>query len=73
MQRADRAMALIDQIAGAIDRSQLNPVALVGRLDADPDRIVAFMRSRIAYQPYPGALRGVRGTLMTRAGNALDQ
>ncbi len=73
MQRADQAMALIDRADRTIDRSQLDPLALVGRLDADPGRIVAFVRSRIAYQPYPGALRGIRGTLMTRAGNALDQ
>ncbi len=73
MQRIDRAMAQIDQTARVIDQSQLDPVALVGRLDADPLGIIAFVRNRIAYQPYPGALRGVRGVLMARAGNALDQ
>lgn len=73
LNRLDGAMTLIDRAEGTIDQAQLDPVALVGGLDADPKRIAVFVRTRIAYQPYPGALRGVKGTLMARAGNALDQ
>jgi len=73
LQRLDSAMALIGRAEHTIDRGQFEPVSLVGQLDADPTRIAAFVRSHIAFQPYPGALRGVKGTLMARAGNALDQ
>jgi|GEM_PF-4400162 len=71
--RLDTAASQIDRTGRAIDQSLLNPVALVGRLDADPGKLAGFVRTQIAYQPYPGALRGAKGTLMARAGNSLDQ
>ncbi len=42
-------------------------------LNHDPAQIFAFMREEIGYEAYQGSLRGARGTLWSKAGNALDQ
>lgn len=42
-------------------------------LNHDPTQIFAFMRDEIGYEAYQGSLRGARGTLWSKAGNALDQ
>jgi len=42
-------------------------------LGNDPDAIFTFVRDEIAYEPYNGSLRGARGALWSKAGNALDQ
>jgi hypothetical protein len=42
-------------------------------LNHDPVQIFAFMRDEIGYEAYQGSLRGARGTLWSKAGNALDQ
>jgi hypothetical protein len=42
-------------------------------LDYDIERIFRFVADGIRYEPYPGILRGARGTLGARAGNSVDQ
>ena len=42
-------------------------------LHNDPQQMFAFVRDQIAYQAYSGSLRGARGTLWSKAGNALDR
>ena len=42
-------------------------------LDFDRERIFRFVSDEIRYEPYPGVLRGARGTLESRAGNSADQ
>lgn len=47
--------------------------AQAARLGHDAERLIAFVREEIAFEPYEGLLRGPSGTLLARAGNALDQ
>jgi hypothetical protein len=42
-------------------------------LHNDPQQMFAFVRDQIGYQAYSGSLRGARGTLWSKAGNALDR
>jgi uncharacterized membrane protein len=46
---------------------------LAATLDYDPQRIFAFLRDEVGYQSYLGSLQGARGTLWSKAGNALDE
>ena len=38
-----------------------------------PEAAFAFVRDRIAYEPYAGAMKGAAGTLLTRGGNSWDR
>ena len=42
-------------------------------LGNNPVSIFNFVRDEIGYESYKGSLRGARGTLWSKAGNALDQ
>lgn len=63
---------LIAQIQQEIDASQVDVDALALALDSDAAALVDWVRTNIAFEQYPGLLRGTRGTLIGRAGNALD-
>lgn len=63
----------VEAMRRLVDRSQFDPEALMDRLDWEAAEIVRFVRREINYEQYPGLLRGPRGTLRARAGNALDQ
>lgn len=69
----EQFVALIEQLRSHIDRSQFDLEVLLEELDYDAERIIDFVRREIAFEQYPGLLRGALGTLMSRAGNALDQ
>ena len=47
--------------------------ALALELAFDLPAMHAFVRDHVAFDPYPGVLRGAQGTLAARAGNAWDQ
>ena len=66
-------MKLAADLRKRVDRSQFDIDALLEALDYDEARIIAFVRERIAFEPYSGALRGAQGTLVSQAGNALDK
>ena len=42
-------------------------------LEYDLDQMFAYVRDQVAYDPYPGSMRGATGTLWGLAGNAADQ
>lgn len=69
----DRLEGQLASLRGQIDQTRLDPEELVFELGFDPEEIVAFVRDEIVFHPYEGLLRGMRGTLMNRAGNSLDQ
>jgi len=73
LKRLDAFMELIEALRGHIDRSQFDLDALLEDLDFDADRIIEFVSKDILFEQYSGLLRGAKGTLMSRAGNSLDQ
>lgn len=54
-------------------RSAFDKEKLLDALDYDAEQIVDFVSDEVAFQPYRGVLRGVRGTLEGRSGNSHDQ
>ena len=73
MQHLSRTMEIFKSLRSNIDRSQFDLEALLEKLEYDDEAIIRFVDEQIAYQPYQGLLRGALGTLMSRAGNSLDQ
>jgi len=80
MQSSEGAIALISQetlildaLRETVDRSQFELESVIETHDWSTEELIEFVRNKIAFEQYPGALRGARGTLMSRAGNSLDQ
>lgn len=71
--RAPAMLEIIRELRALIDRSRFDPQAVLDRADYDDREIVAWVKERIAYEPYAGVLRGVEGTLGSGAGNSADQ
>lgn len=60
-------------VHGEIDQTKFDPEEWLEQLDYDGGEILSALSEEIAFQPYSGVLRGVRGTLRSRAGNSVDQ
>lgn len=71
--RAEALEPIVERLRAAIDRTQFDPTALNSSLDFDPEALARFVTEEIRFEQYRGVLRGAMGTLMGRAGNALDQ
>ncbi len=72
--RLEILLHALGDLRATVVRSQFDASALALELAfEDPEAIVAHVRERIRYEPYAGLLRGADGTLMSGAGNALDQ
>ena len=63
---------LLAKLQRQLDASQIDLDELAFDLGGDADALVDWVRANIAFEQYPGLLRGTRGTLIGRAGNALD-
>ena len=66
---SDKAFAVADTLPA----ENWEIVALADYLDDDPARAFQFVRDSIAFEAYPGVLRGAVGTLAARAGNSEDR
>jgi len=73
LDRIDLFVEKLKQLEAEIDHSQFDFPTLLDRQDFDHQSIVTFVRDKISFEQYPGLLRGSEGTLISRAGNALDQ
>ena len=73
LDQLDRFVAKLEQLKTEIDRSRFDLEALLDREEFDEQKIIAFVRDEISFEQYPGLLRGAQGTLISGAGNALDQ
>jgi hypothetical protein len=71
--RLNRYIDLVGELRSHLDRSQFDLDSLLEKLDYDADNVINFVRDEIYFEQYPGLLRGAQGTLLSRAGNALDQ
>ncbi len=70
----DRFMELVQELRAQIDATQFDVSELAFELAfEEPETIVQWVHEHIAFEQYAGLLRGARGTLMSRSGNALDQ
>lgn len=70
---AESARNTVEQLRQVIDRSHFDVEALIEALGWDPEAIIRFVGKEVEFEQYPGLLRGAKGTLMSRAGNSLDQ
>jgi hypothetical protein len=73
LQRVDEMITAAEEMRTYIDRSVFDLEALLESTDYEVDRIIGFVKEEIGFEQYPGTLRGAEGTLMSRAGNSLDQ
>lgn len=73
MDTMDQMADIVTDARKHIDKSAFDFDTQLDRLDYDADTIVDYVRRSIAFEPYSGTLRGTRGTLLSRAGNSLDQ
>ncbi len=73
IEKLDKIWSLLEELRSTLDRTQFDVDALLERLDYNPDKIINFVINDIYYEQYKGLLRGAKGTLMSRSGNALDQ
>lgn len=58
-----------------VDKAAVSPEELAKTFGRKPEaqKVFFWVRDKISFEPYAGAQRGPRGTLMSRAGNAVDQ
>ena len=67
-------MEIFKSLRSNIDRSQFDLEALLEKLEYDDEAIIRFVDEQIAYPTLSGTSEGcASGTLMSRAGNSLDQ
>jgi hypothetical protein len=68
-----RADVTVVHAAKTIDPSRVSVASKQAELGTDVARLFAYVRDEIRFEPYWGALRGARGTLVSQAGNSVDK
>lgn len=63
----------VDAVLATDAIRSINPAGITGLLGNKPEDLYRFVRDEIRFEAYTGILRGARGTLLARAGNAYDQ
>jgi len=64
---------LLEELRTHVDKSQFESEKILDSSDYEAEVLINFVRNRIVFQQYAGVMKGAAGTLMTGAGNALDQ
>jgi len=65
-------IARVEGIVGRFSKESTDLDALSRSLPT-PEAAFAFVRDRLAIEPYPGVMKGAAGTLIARGGNTLDR
>ena len=69
----EERLVAAEALRATLPEETFDVAILAEALGPDMDAIYTFVRDRIGYDAYAGVLRGARGTLIARAGNAADQ
>ena len=64
--------SIVEAYVAATPAAQTDLAALADSLPK-PQSAFEYVRDQIAFEPYPGAMKGAAATLITRGGNALDR
>ncbi len=63
----------LEALQRRVDQTRFNAEDWLDRLDYDAEELLRAVSTEIVFQPYEGVMRGVNGTLQSRAGNSADQ
>ena len=63
----------LEGLRAEIDQTRFDPDAWLDALEYEAEQVIDAVKTQIAFEPYVGVLRGVTGTLRSRAGNSADQ
>ena len=63
----------LEALQRRVDQTRFNAEDWLDMLDYDAEEVLGAVSTEIAFQPYDGVMRGVNGTLQSRAGNSADQ
>jgi hypothetical protein len=72
-QGADALFARLEAAAADLPRTTFDPAAVVAEVGSEPEALFAWVRDRVGFVAYRGALKGAAGTLLDGGGNALDR
>lgn len=63
----------LEALQQRVDQTRFSAEDWLDTLDYDAAEVLRAVSTEIAFQPYDGVMRGVNGTLQSRAGNSADQ
>ena len=68
-----RMVSRFRNLSSSLEKSHMNIENLLDKTAFDSSEIIDYVKHNIRFQAYRGILRGVRGTLISQSGNAVDQ